>query len=148
MHRTTGTVVDSSDPSLWYSLVPSGHSALTSGVPEVMSFTRLDIMGSFNADSVSSLSHVKACLSVELLFRVVMVGDMDSAVSDRVREDRENIASPAVVCSSSMELFMSSSMGWVLRPFKNTLDRRFFLQAARLASSMWTPACVEFRSYS
>ena len=73
LNRATGPVVDSSDLSLWYSLVPSGHSALSSGVPEVMSFTRLDIMGSL-ADSVSSLSHVMACLSVELLLRVAMVG--------------------------------------------------------------------------
>ena len=74
----------------------SGHSALSSGVLEVMSFTRLDIMGSL-ADSVSSLSHVMAYLSVELLLRVAMVVGMDSAVSDRVREYKEDIASPAVV---------------------------------------------------
>ena len=119
LNRTTGPVVDSSDLSLWYSLVPSGHSALSSGVPEVMSFTRLDIMGSLS-DSVTSLFHVMTCLSVELLLRVAV----GSAVSDRVREDREDIASPTVVCSAFRELCVSSSMGWVFRPSKNTLDKR------------------------
>ena len=73
-----------------------------------------------------------AYLSAELLFRLAMVGDIDSALSERARED---ISIPAVVCSASMKLFMNSSMGWVLRPSKNTFDRRFCLQAARLAIS-------------
>ena len=52
-----------------------------------------------------------AYLSAELLFRLAMVGDIDSALSERARED---ISIPAVVCSASMKLFISSSMGWVL----------------------------------
>ena len=100
LYRATGPVEDSSDLNLWYSLVPSGHRALSSGMPEVIRLTRLDIVGSL-ADSVLSLSHVMACLSMEWLFSVPLVEDVGSSMTVMVREDREDIASPVMVSSAS-----------------------------------------------